>query len=79
VLYVRLIKKLIDQSAQDYRDKYELSSRRIDDMKMAINFLLALRRIAIVMNDKDEAEELKKKAAVWKGKMEADQKSGRVS
>lgn len=79
VLYVRLIKKLIDQSAQDYRDKYELSSRRIDDMKMAINFLLALRRIAIVMNDKDEAEELKKKASVWKGKMEADQKSGRVS
>ncbi len=79
VLYVRLIKKLIDQSAQDYRDKYELSSRRIDDMKMAINFLLAQRRIAIVMGDKDDAEELKKKAAVWKGKMESDQKSGRVS
>lgn len=76
VLYVRLIRKLLDESATGYRDKYELSTRRIDDIRIAINFLLALRRLAIVIGDKDAAEETKKKAIVWKDKMDADQKSG---
>jgi len=76
VLYVRLIRKLLDESAMGYRDKYELSTHRIDDIRIAINYLLALRRIAIVIGDKDAAEEIKKKAMVWKDKMDADQKSG---
>ena len=76
VLYVRLIRKLLDQSSMGYRDKYELSTHRIDDIRIAINYLLALRRVAIVLGDKDAAEEIKKKAIVWKDKMDADQKSG---
>lgn len=76
VLYVRLVKKLLEQSATEFRDKYELSSRRIDDMRMGINFLMALRRVAMVLGDKDDAEEIKKKATVWKDKMEADKKAG---
>lgn len=76
VLYVRLIRKLLDQSSMGYRDKYELSTHRIDDIRIAINYLLALRRVAIVIGDKDAAEEIKKKAIVWKDKMDADQKSG---
>ena len=74
VLYVRLIRKLVDKSAMEYRDKYEVASRRIDDMRQAINFLIAERRIAMVLGDKDDAEEIRKKALVWKTKMEADQK-----
>jgi|SRR5574344_343708 hypothetical protein len=76
VLYVRLIRKLLDESATGYRDKYELSTRRLDDIRIAINYLLALRRVSIVIGDKDAAEEIKKKAIVWKDKMDADQKSG---
>ena len=76
VLYVRLIRQLIDKSSMEYRDKYELSTRRIDDMRIAINYLIALRRIAMVLGDSDASEEIRKKAIVWKGKMEADQKSG---
>lgn len=76
VLYVRLIRQLIDKSSMEYRDKYELSTRRIDDMRIAINYLIALRRIAMVLGDNDASEEIRKKAVVWKGKMEADQKSG---
>ncbi|MCQ2610733.1 MAG: hypothetical protein MJ169_03205 [Treponema sp.] len=77
VMYIRVIKKLLEDSANAYRDKYELSSRRFDDMTAAINYLLALRRIAISMGSSDEAEEIKKKAVVWKDKMEADRKSGK--
>ncbi len=77
ILYVRLIKQLLEKSANSYRDKYELSSRRIDDMQAGINFLLALRRVSVALGNSDEAEELKKKAITWKDKMEADQKSGK--
>ena len=76
VYYIRLIKKLLEKSAAAYRDRYELSTRRIDDIRMGINFLLAQRRLAIAIGNSDEAEELKKKALVWKEKMDADHKAG---
>lgn len=76
VLYVRLILKLLDQSATQYRDRYELSTRRLDDMKNGIKYLLALKRLNLLLNNKEDAEEIKKKAVVWKEKMEADHKAG---
>lgn len=76
VLYLRLIKKLIDKAAKDYRDRYELSTRRTDDIRLAINFLSASRRISILLGNSEEAEEIKKKAIVWKEKMEKDHKAG---
>lgn len=76
ILYIRLITKLLEQSAAGYRDKYELSTRRIDDMRNGIKFLLARHKLALAIGDKNNAEEIKKKAVVWKDKMNADQKSG---
>ncbi|MCR5219102.1 hypothetical protein [Treponema sp.] len=76
VKYIRLLKKILDRSASEYRDRYELSTRRIDDMRMAINFLIALRRIAMILGEKEDSEEIRKKAVVWKEKMENDQKTG---
>lgn len=76
VYYLRLIKRLLNQSALSYRDRYELSTRRIDDIRLAINYLLSLRRLHMLLNEKNEAEELKKKIIVWKSKMENDQKMG---
>ena len=79
VMYVRLLLRLLDQSSIQYRDRYELSTHRIDDMRSAIHYLLALRRLQILINMKDEAEDVKKKAQVWKEKMEADHKKGIAS
>ena len=76
VYYIRLIKKLLRQAADGYRDRYELSTHRIDDMRLAINYLLALRRICILTTEQNEAEELKKKVVVWKEKLENHQKKG---
>lgn len=76
VFYIRLIKQLLDKSATAYRDKYELSTKRLDDIRLAINYLMALRRIEMLLSEKDNAEEHKKKALVWRAKMEKDQKSG---
>ena len=76
VLYIRMIIKQLNDSATAYRDKYELSTRRIDDMRNAIKYLLALRKLYIAIGDSNQAEEVKKKAVVWKDKMDADHKAG---
>ena len=72
VYHLRLIKKLLSQAANRYREKYELSTARMDDFRLAINYLLALRRIHIILNERDDAEEVKRKADIWQDKMEKD-------
>ena len=76
VLYIRLLIKQLEQSANNYQSKYELSTRRLDDMRSAIKFLLARHKLALALNDASGAEKIKKKAIVWKEKMNADQKTG---
>jgi hypothetical protein len=72
VYHLRMIKKLLMQAADRYREKYELSTNRIDDFKVGITFLGALRRIHVLMGDRDEAETVKKKLEIWSSKLEAD-------
>lgn len=76
VLYIRMIEKLLNSAATGYRDRYELSTRRIDDMRDGIKYLLALRKLYIVLGNTEQSEEIKKKAIVWKDKMDADHKKG---
>ena len=76
VLYIRLITEMMIASSTAYRDKYELSTRRIDDMRDAIKFLLAMRKLYLLLGNSEQAEEIKKKALVWKDKMDADHKNG---
>ncbi|MBP3367522.1 MAG: hypothetical protein J6K96_11150 [Treponema sp.] len=76
VTYIRLIRSLLDKCATYYRDRYTLTSHRVDDMKMAINLLIANRRIAMALGDNNESEIIRKKALVWKTKMESDIKAG---
>jgi hypothetical protein len=74
VYHLRMIKKLLTQAADRYRNKYELSTNRIDDFKQGINFLNALRRIHVLMGDREEAEVVKKKLDIWSAKLDADLK-----
>ena len=74
VYHLRLIKKLLHQAADRYREKYELSTNRIDDFKMAINFLNSLKRIHILLGEREFVEPLKKKADIWNAKLEVDMK-----
>jgi len=72
VYHMRLAKKLLHQAANRYREKYELSTNRIDDFKMGIHFLDALRRIHILFGERAEAETIKKKTDIWTAKLELD-------
>jgi len=70
--HLALTKKLLHQAADRYREKYELSTNRIDDFQLAINYLSALRRLHMVIGEPEESENIKKKIDVWKVKLEAD-------
>jgi hypothetical protein len=74
VYHLRLVKKLLSQAADRYREKYELSTSQMQDFKIGISFLGALRRIHIVLAESEDAEEIKKKYTVWKAKLDADVK-----
>jgi hypothetical protein len=72
VRHLALIKKLLSQAADRYREKYELSTNRIDDFKLGIIYLGALRRIYILTGDQGEAATTKKKLDIWKVKLATD-------
>ena len=75
VEHIRFAKQLLQSAADGYRQKYELSTHRQDDFKIAISYLSALRRLHIIMGEPGESEALKKKIEIWKTKMETDAKN----
>lgn len=72
--HLRLVKDLLKRSAERYREKYEVANSRIDDFKLGIAFLSALKRVHTVLGETEQADSIKKQAEVWKSKMEADEK-----
>jgi hypothetical protein len=74
--HLRLIKKLLGQVADRYREMYELSTNRAEDYKMGIHFLEALRRTHINLGEREEAEMARKKIDIWSAKLDADKKKG---
>jgi hypothetical protein len=41
---------------------------------MGINFLAALRRVHIILGDREDVETVKKKIEIWSAKLESDMK-----
>jgi hypothetical protein len=73
IRHLKLVKKLLGQAADRYREKYELSTGRIDDFKLGINYLSALRRLHIILGDSADAANTKKKLDTWNNKLTSDQ------
>jgi hypothetical protein len=74
IAHLNLTKTLLQQAADRYRQKYELATLRIDDFKLAISYLSALRRLHQVIGEAEQSEIIKRKIDVWKEKMEDDSK-----
>lgn len=75
IAHIQLVEQSLSLAADRYREKYELSTLRIDDFKLAINYLSALRRLMVLIGQTEKAEQLRKKIDVWKNKMETDLKN----
>jgi hypothetical protein len=72
--HLLLVKRLFQQSADRYREKYELVSARIEDFNLAITYLSALKRLYALLGEREDVETLKKKIDIWNNKKEADAK-----
>ena len=72
IFHLRLVKELMAQAADGYRQRYELSTNRVDDFKMGITFLSALKNLNILTGDRIEAETVKKKLEAWTAKLTSD-------
>jgi hypothetical protein len=72
--HLALARKLLDQAANRYREKYELSTLRFDDFRLAIKYLGALRYLSMVINKAAEADNIKKKMEIWQQKLDNDLK-----
>ncbi|MDR0452309.1 MAG: hypothetical protein LBH15_04640 [Treponema sp.] len=79
VFHLRMVKKLLARAAERYREKYELSSQITEDFQQAINFLNALKRLHILLNERSDAEEVKKTVEVWSNKLKEDIRKKRGS
>ena len=58
--HVALVKRLLADASTQYRDRHNLFSKRVDDLKTAQSFLDALRYFHLVLGESAEAESAKK-------------------
>jgi hypothetical protein len=72
VRHIRKVRELLEQAADGYRKKYELSTKAIDDFQKGINYLSAIKRLDIFTGDQESAVTTKKKIETWTAKMKAD-------
>ncbi len=75
IFHLRLVKTLLETSAEEYRKKYEIATNNIEDVKTAAKFLSALRRIHVILGETKEAEDVKTKLKIWNKIAEKDSKS----
>jgi hypothetical protein len=70
--HLAIVKDLFKRSADRYREEYELYSHKLSDFRIGIQYLSALRRIHASINERDEAEKMKRNIEVWNTKYETD-------
>jgi hypothetical protein len=70
--HLRLARKLLMQSADRYREKYELSTNSLDDFKKGITYLSALKLLNLFTGARADAEIVQKKHKIWTSKLTAD-------
>jgi predicted NAD-dependent protein-ADP-ribosyltransferase YbiA (DUF1768 family) len=68
---MRLAKELLDRASKRYREKYEQVNKEVDDIKKSILFLSALRRIAVLSGEAEEATKLKRQIEITTKMMES--------
>ena len=73
--YLYLVKEFLIKASNRYREKYELTNQTADDMKKAIDYLKALKRIHILFNESEEVQNVGKRIELWAQKFETDLKA----
>jgi hypothetical protein len=72
--HLAIVKRILADVSAQYRDRYNLSARRVDDLKVAQFFLEALRYLHIMLGERAEAENVKKQYDVFDERISNDLK-----
>ncbi len=75
--HMKLVKKLLQENADVYKMKYELSDKTIDDMRFAISLSSTLRMVYVYLGDMDNVNKQKKIVDLWTKKMNDDLKKSK--
>lgn len=70
--FIEMTVRALNDAANNYRLKYELTTSKLDDFKKAILLLATLRRLYSYIGKKKEMNEIQKKVDVWKAKFQSD-------
>lgn len=65
-------KRIMQEAADNYREKYEIAGQNMTDINTAIHYLSALRQIHVYLGESASAEDVKKRIEVWTAKMKDD-------
>ena len=69
---IETLMKKVEDVADAYRNKYEITSREFGDMKAGLGFLALRKRLALVMGDSEKASSIQKKIDIWNKKLLGD-------
>jgi hypothetical protein len=69
IRHVGIVKRLLTDVSIQYRDRYSLSTQRIEDLQIAQNCLDTLRYIHISLGEQSEAENIKKQYELFQIKI----------
>jgi hypothetical protein len=72
--HTRIVKKMLADVADRFHSRYMLATKRHEDIWKAGNFLNALKSLHLVLNERYEADTVKKKYDSWFGALESEQK-----
>jgi hypothetical protein len=78
-LHLRRIKALLYNAADRYHERFTISTKQPHDLLAAINFLGAMQKVCIMMNERDEAEEVLRKYKNWEAGYEVELKKIRTN
>jgi hypothetical protein len=70
--HIKLIKVLLNKCATRFLERFELSTRSIDDLRFAISLISGLQHIKVMLNDRDEMDYLKKKTDSWQAMLDEE-------
>jgi hypothetical protein len=68
--HMNLVKRMLGEAAERLHLRYMLATKRDEDLRQSCHFLMALYRLHLVFNERDDAELIKKKHDIWIGAME---------
>lgn len=72
ISFIEMTIRALNDAANNYRLRYELTTSKIDDFRKAILLLATLRRLYSYIGKKKELSEVQKKIDVWKAKLQSD-------